>query len=122
MQLDHYQWMSHAELLAAVEALAYQVEELTGAPPPIYPELTVHERRVFGALMARRGTVLSKRQLIAATRIESPQIDDPKEGVINLHIFRIRKKLAYTGMRITAIRGEGFMLENSGQEISRIRR
>ena len=91
--------------------LAYDagVKQFTLSHEPL--PLTPREHGVLRALIQRSGEPLSKQQII--DRVFSDEQDVNPEA-IEVLIHRLRKRLADSPVRITTLRGLGYMLECDG--------
>lgn len=75
--------------------------------PPIF-QLTGHESRVFGALLAR--DTCTKEQIMNAIYSLRPDGDAAEIKIVDVFVCKARKKLAVFGIEITTIWGRGYML------------
>lgn len=76
-------------------------------------DLSPRERAVLRVLLQRQGEPINKAQI--ALRVFSDDEDVHPEAVEVL-IFRIRKKIANSGVRITTHRGLGYVLETDSDD------
>lgn len=76
-------------------------------------DLSPRERAVLRVLLQRQGEPINKTQI--ALRVFSDDEDVHPEAVEVL-IFRIRKKIANSGVRITTHRGLGYVLETDSDD------
>lgn len=90
------------------EVLAFRGARV--ALPPI-------EARLTEALLGRLGAVVSREALAAAGWPEGT----PGRNTLDVHVLRLRRRLAVTGLTITTVRSRGYLLgvSDSGQQTVR---
>ena len=71
-------------------------------------DLTQSEFAILGALMAKPGKVMTRRQLIADIRGGEITVTDRS---IDVHVTALRKKLGRQGERIVTVRGVGYRFD-----------
>jgi hypothetical protein len=104
--------VSEMKVADAVEFLTCLVEELVGNPEDewgIFPDisLTPAERRLFSALHAREGTLLTHDQALTAVLIDAA--NPPDAGIVKVYISRMRIKLCGK-VKIRVLWGEGYIM------------
>lgn len=105
----------HAEIAALREQLDVAHEELRQLrelmkPHTAFPlswRLTAREAQVLGALLGCRGDYLHKEQLFAI--VWGPDAEVTLKGV-DVHLHKLRKKLAPVGISIVTVWGRGYAL------------
>lgn len=73
-------------------------------------ELTGREYALLEFLLLHAGHVVSKQQIAGKL---SDSYDDMSPGAIEIHIHRLRKKIAGAGVNMRTLRGFGYMLEEA---------
>jgi two-component system response regulator TctD len=71
-------------------------------------ELTPREAALLHALMARPGNAVSKERLF---ELVFPGADDVQYEAVEVVVYRLRKKLAHTGVTLMTLRGLGYLLK-----------
>lgn len=71
-------------------------------------ELTPRELALLQTLLARPGHAVSKERLFEQV---FPGEDDVQYEAIEVVVYRLRKKLAYTGVTLVTLRGLGYLLK-----------
>jgi two-component system response regulator TctD len=74
-------------------------------------ELTPRELALLRALMARPGHAVAKERLF---EIVFPGEDDVQYEAIEVVVYRLRKKLADTGVQLMTLRGLGYLIKLEG--------
>jgi DNA-binding response OmpR family regulator len=69
-------------------------------------DLTATERRLYDALYAAGGTLVTRRDLLAALFGASPEYDASQRAELKVYVHRLRRQ----GIEITNIKGVGYML------------
>ncbi|MEO0493287.1 MAG: winged helix-turn-helix domain-containing protein [Actinomycetota bacterium] len=75
------------------------------------------EARVVDALMKRFGAVVSRRDLTESVWPE----EAPPRNALDVHISRVRRRVAEVGLQIRTVRGRGYLLDapsDSGQQLA----
>ncbi|MBS1954151.1 MAG: response regulator transcription factor [Cyanobacteria bacterium SZAS-4] len=70
-------------------------------------DLTPKETTVLKTLMARAGRVVSKRQIMNQV---SDWVEESSENAVEIVVHRLRKKLEFSKVAITTVRGFGYLL------------
>ncbi|MFP5325906.1 MAG: winged helix-turn-helix domain-containing protein [Acidimicrobiia bacterium] len=65
------------------------------------------DARLVGALVGRYGAVVSRRAMFSAGWPEEP----PNRNVLDVHLLRLRRRIAPLGLTVKTIRGRGYLLE-----------
>ncbi len=75
------------------------------------------EARLTGALLERSGTVVSRESLARAGWPSGA----PGRNALDVHVLRLRRRLAPVGLAIRTVRSRGYLLEGSetGQQLVR---
>jgi two-component system response regulator TctD len=73
-------------------------------------ELTPREAALLQALMARPGHAVTKEKLF---ELVFPGEDDVQYEAIEVVVYRLRKKLAHTGVNLMTLRGLGYLLKEA---------
>jgi len=71
-------------------------------------ELTPREAALLHALMARPGNAVSKEKLF---ELVFPGAGDVQYEAVEVVVYRLRKKLAHTGVTLMTLRGLGYLLK-----------
>ena len=74
-------------------------------------ELTPRELTLLGILMGHHGQAVAKERLFAAV---FPDATDVQYEAIEVVVYRLRKKLADTGVTLVTLRGLGYLLKAVG--------
>jgi two-component system response regulator TctD len=74
-------------------------------------ELTPREAALLRALLARRGQALSKERLC---ELVFPGESEVQASAVEVVAYRLRKKLAPTGIQLVTLRGLGYLLQPEG--------
>ncbi|MCW5575803.1 MAG: response regulator transcription factor [Burkholderiales bacterium] len=74
--------------------------------------LTAREWAVLECLVLRAGKIVSKEQIISVVAGRDGEVS---QGVLNVHMSRLRRKLETAGVRIHTVRGLGYCLEKNAQ-------
>ena len=75
------------------------------------------EARVIDALMKRFGAVVSRRDLTESVWPE----EAPPRNALDVHISRVRRRVASLGLQIRTVRGRGYLLDapsDIGQQLA----
>jgi DNA-binding winged helix-turn-helix (wHTH) protein len=73
------------------------------------------EARLAAALIRRLGAVVSRDAL---TRVTWPK-EAPSRNALDVHVLRLRRRIASIGLAIRTVRGRGYLLEASSPERKR---
>lgn len=109
------------DLRARVEALVrFAVETSLGRPhvdedgllryAQQWVSLPPVEGRLATALVERFGSVVSREAL---TRAAWPDGDPPGRNALDVHMARLRRRIAELGLEITTVRSRGYLLDTS---------
>ena len=85
------------------------------APGPV--ALSPVESRLVRALISRLGAVVSRTDLMDVVWPE----ERPPRNALDVHISRLRRRLADVQLSITTVRGRGYLLDSlseSGQQLA----
>jgi two-component system response regulator TctD len=74
-------------------------------------QLTPRERALLEMLMMRAGKAISKEKLFAGLFASD---DESSPDAVEIYVHRLRRKLDGSGVRITTLRGVGYLLEAHG--------
>lgn len=107
-----------ADLRARVDTLARRVNEVARTRPELDPDgvlrfgggwvsLPPVEARLTAALIGRYGAVVSRDVLAAAGWPEGA----PGRNALDVHVLRLRRRLAPLGLAIKTVRARGYLLE-----------
>lgn len=72
-------------------------------------ELSPRESKMLQALFERAGQALAKEQLLTHVFADEP---DVQSDAIEVVAYRLRKKLALTGLKLVTLRGLGYLLKS----------
>ena len=98
----------HRPALSSEGVLRFQGEAV-----PLSPV----EARVVEALMKRFGAVVSRRDLTEAVWPD----EAPLRNALDVHISRVRRRVAEVGLHIRTVRGRGYLMDapsDSGQQLA----
>ncbi|CAN5718959.1 hypothetical protein BH24ACT3_BH24ACT3_10070 [soil metagenome] len=122
---DHEDWIRlpapDADVDARVNALRRRAAGRSNGPPTLdgdgvlrlgerWVSLPPVEARLTAALLARLGAVVSREAL---TRAGWPE-GAPGRNALDVHVLRLRRRLAGVGLAIRTVRSRGYLLERSG--------
>ena len=102
------------ERIAFLEAALFRTEE----PLPFEWGLTASEARVFGVLANRD---LATRDVMMAALYRQDGRDEAAEKIVDVYVFKLRKKLAPFGIRIRTHWGTGWSLDPESRKRFRAR-
>ena len=85
----------------------YRRAEVTAAGKPV--GATATERAILEVLMRAAPGVVSRRSI--ADQVWPDDLDGVGSNTIDVHMARLRSKLAWAGVRIVTVRGSGFRIE-----------
>lgn len=108
-----------------VEGLRRRAAVLYDAVPELDPDgllrldgrwvsLPPVESRLTGALLERFGAVVSREQLAKAGWPRGA----PGRNALDVHMLRLRRRIAPVGLSIKTVRSRGYLLESSGDTAS----
>ncbi len=108
-----------ADVRARVETLARRTNEATRSRPELDPDgvlrfagawvsLPPVEARLTAALIGRYGAVVSREVLASAGWPEGA----PGRNALDVHVLRLRRRLAPLGLSIKTVRARGYLLES----------
>lgn len=125
--VDHLEdWVrlpaSPADTRARVTALTARIQRLTPLTPRLDDEGTVRYRtgrvelpplqsRLVAPLIDRFGAVVSRQDLSKSAW----PADEPTSNTLDVHIVRLRRRLAPLGLEIRTVRSRGYLLTASQQ-------
>lgn len=100
-------------LLARIEELERLLHETIASEdiPCVRPGecLTESQRRLVGALLARRGWILSRSALLVAMCFDRREADWPEPKTVDVQICKLRRKL--DGITIRTVQGCGYVID-----------
>src|SRR4051794_4571000 len=107
----------HAQLEEAREQIRQLRETLRPSNGTRYRglHLTASEEAVLQIIVAAQG-VCSKERLFQGLYGSRCETSQPDPGIIDLHIFRLRRKLAPHGIQIDRVHGVGVFLRPESKE------
>jgi len=69
------------------------------------------EARLAGALCARFGVVVRREALAGAGWPDGPRSGSPGRNALDVHLVRLRRRLASVGLTLRTVRSRGYLLE-----------
>lgn len=100
-------------LLARIEELEQLLHDTIASReiPCVRPgaRLTEAQRRLVGALLARRGWILPRSALLVTMCFDRPEADWPDVKTIDAQICKLRPKL--DGLTIRTVHGRGYVID-----------
>lgn len=97
----------------AVEFLLGIIQDQNPPEAGLWPgiDLSPGERAVFAVIWAKGGKIATRRAIEVALFPDPDSTPVSAAKILDITIFRLRKKIAGTGAHIRTMRGEGFYLE-----------
>ncbi|MBW3548895.1 MAG: helix-turn-helix domain-containing protein [Actinobacteria bacterium] len=96
-------WRSHVEITPELDAGVLRVGDALVSLSPL-------ESRLAAVLLERRGRVVPRDVLVGAAWPDGPGL----RNTLDVHIARLRRRLASVGLALRTVRSRGYLLEPSG--------
>lgn len=107
-----FEFAPRERLLEEIAHLRFAIDEMTGRPEPteILPgeHLTPSDVRIFSALTAQRGKIVSREGLLTALCYDRPDCDWPDINIVDVRVCILRKKVSAS---IRTVHGEGYVID-----------
>lgn len=111
---------SESELAARLQTLRHRAFRHSESQPSIdehgvlrfrggWIALPPVEVRLFSALLARFGAVVSRPEIMKAGWVESPG----RRNALDVHMLRLRRRISPLGLQVRTVRSRGYLLEAS---------
>ena len=108
-------------LIEIIEAQRFALEDMTGHPEAseVLPgeHLTQIESRVFAALSAQRGKLVTNEGLFAAAYFDRPDCDWPSLKIVDVWVCKLRKKVA---VPIRTVIGRGYVIDKPADPLGHL--
>ncbi len=101
---------NHVEVTPVLDAGVLRVGEALVSLSPL-------ESRLAAVLLERRGRVVPREVLVGAAWPDGPGL----RNTLDVHIARLRRRLASVGLALRTVRSRGYLLEPSGCGQQRVR-